>query len=200
MATNGHVLSLIEMDAPEGAAGMPGVILPRHVVRTARALWDKGADLTLTVSARRIMIAGPGASLVSKVIDGTYPDYERVVPTGHAATLRTTPAALTGALERVTTVATERARSVKLALEAGEIALSARGDATGNAVETLEAEPENLAEGYAIGFNARYALDALKSLAGDMVEICMASPGDPMIWRNPAAAGALWVVMPLRVS
>ncbi|MFG1319869.1 DNA polymerase III subunit beta [Xanthobacter autotrophicus] len=199
VATNGHVLSLYEVDAPEGSAGLEGVILPRGLVKTLRGLWGRSKEtLRVAVDKSRIAVEGEGIAITSKLIDGTYPDYERVVPKAGETALRTTPAALTGAIERVMTVDAGKVRSVKMMMEGGEVSLSARHEGSG-ATETLEAEPDNLAEGYAIGFNARYALDALRSLSGAAIEIRMSTPGDPMLWRNPAEAGAFWVVMPLRV-
>lgn len=201
VATNGHVLSLRDMDAPDGTEGMPGVILPRGLVKTARSLWGQSKEaLAVSVDKSRISIAGGGIALTSKLIDGTFPDYLRVVPGEGASGLKVAPGILADAIERVMIMADGKSRSVKLAMEAGALSLSARGEGVNAAAEALEsAEPDAIADGYAIGFNARYALDALRSLPGDTVEVRMSSPGDPMLWRNPAEAGALWVVMPLRV-
>ncbi|MFG1262330.1 DNA polymerase III subunit beta [Xanthobacter aminoxidans] len=201
VATNGHVLSLRDVDAPDGTEGMLGVILPRTLVKTARSLWGQSKEeLAISVDKSRISIAGGGIALTSKLIDGTFPDYLRVVPGEGASGFKVPPSALADAIERVMIMADGKARSVKLAMEGGALSLSARGEGANAAAEALDgAEPDAIAEGYAIGFNARYALDALRSLPGDAVEVRMSSPGDPMLWRNPAEAGALWVVMPLRV-
>lgn len=201
VATNGHVLSLRDVDAPDGTEGMLGVILPRALVKTARGLWGQSREeLAISVDKVRISIAGGGIALTSKLIDGTFPDYLRVVPGEGASGFKVPPSAFADAIERVMIMADGKARSVKLAMEGGALSLSARGEGANAAAEALEsAEADAIADGYAIGFNARYALDALRSLPGDAVEVRMSSPGDPMLWRNPAEAGALWVVMPLRV-
>lgn len=201
VATNGHVLSLREVDAPDGTEGMAGIILPRALVKTVGGLWGQAKeDLEISVDKSRISISGGNIALTSKLIDGSFPDYERVIPGEGEAGLRATSGALVGAIERVMIMASDNARSLKLTMAAGDIILSSRGEGANTAAETLDgAEPENVPDGYAIGFNARYALDVLRSLPGDAVEIRMSSPGDPMLWRNPAEAGALWVLMPMRV-
>lgn len=201
VATNGHVLSLRDVDAPDGTEGMLGAILPRALVKTARGLWGQfKEDLAISLDKSRISIAGGGIALTSKLIDGTFPDYLRVVPGEGASGFKVPPSAFADAIERVMIMADGKARSVKLAMEGGALSLSARGEGANAAAEALDgAEADAIADGYAIGFNARYALDALRSLPGDAVEVRMSSPGDPMLWRNPAEAGALWVVMPLRV-
>ncbi|WP_296580114.1 DNA polymerase III subunit beta [Xanthobacter sp.] len=200
VATNGHVLALREVPAPEGSEALAGGILPPDLSRIVCSLWAKSKDvLKISIDKSRILIEGEAVAVCSKLIDGTYPDYERVVPRGGTSALAMPAAPLASAIERIVTVDTGKTRSIKMSMDGGEISLAARHEGS-VASETLDgATASEIVDGYAIGFSARYALDALRSLPGEAVEIQMSTPGDPMLWRNPAEAGALWVVMPLRV-
>lgn len=201
VATNGHSLGLQDAPLPAGAEAMPAVILPAALVKTVQSVWAKAeGDLTVTVTPSRIILSGGDIHLESKLIDGTYPDYERVMPKGGDITLAIDSAGLAGAIERVMTVETGKSKALKLHEELGALTLASRDQTGGEAAETLDAQLSGADAGFAIGFNGRYALDALASLAGGTVEVSMSSPGDPMLWRSTADASARWVIMPMRVD
>ena len=115
VATDGHRLARVEMTAPEGAAGMPGVIIPRKTVLELRKLVDEGDDeIQVSLGETKIRCAIGEASLTSKLIDGTFPDYDRVIPSGNDKILDVECKPFAEAVDRVATISTERSRAVKL--------------------------------------------------------------------------------------
>jgi hypothetical protein len=122
VATDGHRLARVEMTAPEGAAGMPGIIVPRKTVIELRKLVDEGgaeAEVQIALGDTKIRCAIGEAALTSKLIDGTFPDYDRVIPAGNDKILEVDCKSFAEAVDRVSTISTERSRAVKLAIERG---------------------------------------------------------------------------------
>jgi DNA polymerase-3 subunit beta len=199
VATDGHRLSRVEVDLPPGAEAMPPVIVPRKAVGEIRKLLDEAGDepVQLAVSAARIQLQSGRDVLVARLIDGTFPDYERVIPTSNerVATVATKP--LADAVDRVATISTEKARAVKLAFDADRVTLSAVSAETGRAVEEVDAGLEG--EKIEIGFNARYVMEILAQVDGPQVRVEMANAAAPTLLRDPADPSALYVLMPMRV-
>lgn len=200
VATDGHRLSRLGMPAPAGTEGMPGVIIPRKAVgeiaRLAAALPKE--TLRFSVSPSKIRVeAGPFA-LVSKLIDASFPDYKRVIPSGNDKRAVLDAAALRAALDRVSTISSERGRAVKLSLGEGALRLSVSNPDAGDAAEEIDADYD--AAPLEIGFNARYLLDILGALGGDTVLIKLADPGSPTILQTRDGAEHLTVLMPMRVN
>ena len=198
VATDGHRLALAEMPAPEGAAGLPGVIIPRKTVQEARRLLDDcGEMVELQLSAAKIRLDFGGAILTSKVIDGSFPDYVRVIPRDNPRSLTLDNKLFAQAVDRVATISAEKSRSVKLAIEPGKMVLTVRNMEAGQAVEELEVDYEG--EAFEIGFNARYLLDVTDQIQADTAELRFADPASPTLVVDPADPGAQYVLMPLRV-
>ena len=198
VATDGHRLALAEMPAPEGAAGLPGVIVPRKTVQEARRLLDDcGEMVELQLSAAKIRLDFGGAILTSKVIDGSFPDYVRVIPRDNPRSLTLDNKLFAQAVDRVATISAEKSRSVKLAIEPGKMVLTVRNMEAGQAVEELEVDYEG--EAFEIGFNARYLLDVTDQIQADTAELRFADPASPTLVIDPADPGAQYVLMPLRV-
>ncbi len=198
VATDGHRLALAEMPAPEGAAGLPGVIVPRKTVLEARRLLeDCGESVEMQISAAKVRFEFGGATLTSKVIDGSFPDYGRVIPQGNTKILTLDNAVFAQAVDRVATISTEKSRSVKLGVEPGKIVLTVRNMEAGQAVEELEVDYDG--EAFEIGFNARYLLDVAEQIAGETAEFRFADPASPTLVIDPTDAGVQYVLMPLRV-
>lgn len=198
VATDGHRLACVEVPLPPGASGMPGVIIPRKTVGEVRKLVeDADGELEISLSATKIRFSVGSAVLTSKLIDGTFPDYERVIPTGNekAAVFATRPFA--EAVDRVATISTEKARAVKLSFDDGTVTISAVSAETGRAVEELDVEYSG--EPLEIGFNARYILDMLQEIDGEKVRFEMASAAAPTVARDPEDMSTLYVLMPMRV-
>ena len=198
VATDGHRLALAEMPAPEGAAGAPGVIVPRKTIQEARRLLDDaGETVQLQVSAAKVRFEFGRAALTSKVIDGSFPDYMRVIPRDNQKIALIDNKLFANAVDRVATISAEKSRSVKLALEPGKVVLTVRNMEAGQAVEEVEIDYDG--EPFEIGFNARYLLDVAGQIQGDTAEFRFADPASPTLVLDPADAGVRYVLMPLRV-
>jgi len=198
VATDGHRLAQVEIPAPKGAGGMPGVIVPRKTVAEVQRLVEDGGDeVQVELSPSKIRFSFNKVVLTSKLIDGTFPDYVRVIPTGNDKTLVVEKSEFAAAVDRVSTVSSERGRAVKLSLSSGKLTLSVTNPDSGSATEELEVEYD--ADALEIGFNSRYLLDITAQLEGEKAELKLADPGSPTLLRDQDAAGALYVLMPMRV-
>jgi DNA polymerase-3 subunit beta len=206
VATDGHRLAQIQTPAPDGAAGMPGIIVPRKAVAELKKLAAAAGDaeIELAVSPAKIRAAYGETVLVSKLIDGTFPDYTRVVPRANPKRLVVEADALAKAIDRVATLGDGKSRAVRVDLEEGRATLALKSADFGEASEEIEAEWEE--EPFHVGFNAAYALGILASLDVETLAIALADPGSPMLWAEAAALGsdgeqpnALYVLMPMRV-
>jgi len=198
VATDGHRLAKVELTAPEGAAGMPGVIVPRKTVLELRKLVEEGdAEVQVALGETKIRCAVGDAALTSKLIDGTFPDYDRVIPTGNDKVLEIACKEFAEAVDRVATISTERSRAVKLSIERGNLTVSATSPENGTATEELEARYQ--ATPLEIGFNSRYLLDITEQIGGEYVNFIMADAGSPTLVRDSGDATALYVLMPMRV-
>ena len=199
VATDGHRLARVEIDAPEGSAGMPGIIVPRKAVAEIQKLVDDGGDsVAVDLSPAKIRLRfASGVTLISKLIDGTFPDYQRVIPAGNDKRLTVERDAFARAVDRVSTISSERGRAVKLGLQEGRLSLSVNNPDSGSATEELDVDYE--AAGLDIGFNARYLLDITGQLEGDTALFKLADPGSPTLIQDREGAPALYVLMPMRV-
>src|SRR5258705_529487 len=167
VATDGHRLAQVELDAPKGAEGMPGIIVPRKTVgEVQRLIEDLDAEVAIELSQSKIRFSIGDVVLTSKLIDGTFPDYGRVIPAGNDKTLIVNKPDFEAAVDRVSTVSSERGRAVKLALSAGKLVLTVTNPDSGSATEELEVEYDS--DPIDIGFNSRYLLDIASQLEGDV--------------------------------
>jgi DNA polymerase III subunit beta len=198
VATDGHRLAQIDMPLPDGATGMASVIVPRKTVDTVLALL-KGCDsaITCSVAAGRVQFKIGDIAITSKLIDGTYPDYARVIPAvGSASRLTVASAGFAAAVARVTAVASERGQAIKVSLSDNTLALELKNPEGGSANDQLEA-------GYAarplvIGFNARYLADVITAAAGAELTMDLVDSGSPALVRSAGDDTALFVLMPMR--
>jgi DNA polymerase-3 subunit beta len=198
VATDGHRLALAEMPAPEGAMGGAGVIIPRKTIDQARRLLDDGTGyVDITVSPAKIRFQLGNASLTSKIIDGSFPDYGRVIPKGNDKVMSVDTGVFAKAVDRVSTISAEKSRSVKMAIESGRLTLSVRNIEAGAATEEAEVDYDNAP--IDIGFNARYILDVMGQIGGDTVELRFSDASSPTLVLDPADSGVQYVLMPLRV-
>jgi DNA polymerase-3 subunit beta len=198
VATDGHRLARVEVSLPEGAEAVPGVIVPRKTVLEVRKLLDEAADsIEVQLSDTKVRFAFDSITLTSKLIDGTFPDYERVIPAGNDKTLEVDAKLFAAAVDRVATISTEKSRAVKLALGHGVLTLSANSPDAGSAMEEIEVVYEQSA--LEIGFNSRYLLDITSQIESGVAKLQMADSGSPTIVRDAADGSALYVLMPMRV-
>ena len=177
---------------------MPGVIVPRKAVAEIQKLIEDGEEpVGIELSSSKIRLTFGGVVLTSKLIDGTFPDYQRVIPTGNDKRLTVDRDNFAKAVDRVSTISSERGRAVKLALNDGRLVLSVTNPDSGSATEELEVDYE--AGALDIGFNARYLLDITGQLDGDTALFKLADPGSPTLIQDREASPALYVLMPMRV-
>ncbi|WP_299372526.1 DNA polymerase III subunit beta [uncultured Tateyamaria sp.] len=198
VATDGHRLARIDSDLPEGAADMPGVIVPRKTVGELRKLLDDDdMKIAVSVSETKVRFATPEITLTSKVIDGTFPDYTRVIPVGNTRKMEVDASDFAKAVDRVATVSSERSRAVKLQLDEDRLILSVNAPDSGAAEEELAVAYGD--ERLEIGFNAKYLLEIASQVDRENAVFMFNSSGDPTLMREGNDQSAVYVVMPMRV-
>ncbi len=198
VATDGHRLSRIDVPLPDGASGIPGVIVPRKTVAELRKLIeDVDGDVAVSLSETKVRFAFDQAVLTSKLIDGTFPDYERVIPAENDKVMEIDGKTFTEAVDRVATISLEKTRSVKLAISKDRLVVSANSPDSGSASEELEVSYQ--AADLQIGFNSRYLLDVSGQVDGGRIRFVMADSVSPTVVRDTGDSSALYVLMPLHV-
>ena len=198
VATDGHRLARIDAELPAGAEDMPGVIVPRKTVGEMRKLLDDDeTSIAVSVSETKVRFATPDITLTSKVIDGTFPDYTRVIPTGNTRKLEVDASEFAQAVDRVATVSSERSRAVKLQLDEDRLILSVNAPDSGAAEEELAVAYGD--DALEIGFNAKYLLEIASQVDRENAVFLFNSAGDPTLMREGNDQSAVYVVMPMRV-
>jgi len=200
VATDGHRLARVEVALPEGAAGMPGVIVPRKTVNELRKLIEElepDALIEVALSSARIRFKVGSAMLRSRLIDGTFPDYERVIPSDNDKLLVMRTAELAQSVDRVATISTDKSRAIKLAMAPGKLTLTAISPDAGRAADEVDVDYQS--DAIEIGFNARYILDITGQIEGNDIELALADAGAPTLLRDPKDSSTLYVLMPMRV-
>jgi len=198
VATDGHRLARVETPAPLGAAGMPGVIAPRKAVtEVQKLLEDMSQEVVIEISPAKARFRFGDVTLTTKLIDGTFPDYGRVIPLHNDKRLIVDKDSFQRAVDRVSTISSERGRAIKLSVVDSKMTLSVNNPDSGSASEELEVDYDSTP--IDIGFNARYLLDIAQQLSGDTALIKLSDPGSPTIIQDRDGAPALYVLMPLRV-
>ena len=198
VATDGHRLSRVDVPLPEGAADVPGVIVPRKAVAEVRKLIDEGDEsVSIALSETRIRFEIGAATLTSKLIDGSFPDYERVIPRDNDKVLTMAGGSFAEAVDRVSAISTEKSNAIKLSIRQDHLTLSASSPDTGTATEELDAEYG--ADPLEVGLNARYVLDVAGQVESGTIQFLFTDAGSPALVRDTGDDGALYVIMPLRV-
>ncbi|MEF2070178.1 DNA polymerase III subunit beta [Consotaella aegiceratis] len=198
VATDGHRLARAEISAPAGSEGMPGIIVPRKTVgELQKLLGETEGEVAVELSDSKIRFAIGPIVLTSKLIDGTFPDYQRVIPTANDKQLTLDRGSFAAAVDRVSTISSERGRAVKLSLSDSQMTLTVNSPDAGTATEEIAVGYE--ADDLEIGFNARYLLDITGQLSGEEAVFMLADPGSPTLIRDGADDSTLYVLMPMRV-
>ncbi|MFL6781351.1 MAG: DNA polymerase III subunit beta [Sphingomicrobium sp.] len=197
-ATDGHRLARVTVAKPDGADGMPDVIVPRKAVAELyRLLEELEGTVEISLSPTKVRFGLGSAVLTSKLIDGTFPDYNRVIPTANDKLLKLDPKSFSAGVDRVSTIASEKTRAVKMSVDRDKITLSVTSPENGLATEEIPADYGS--DALEIGFNARYLLDILGEIDGDTVEVHLADAAAPTLLRENDKSNALYVLMPMRV-
>lgn len=204
VATDGHRLARATWSGAHDAAAMPGVIIPRKTVGLlAKALSasDKQAMLSVRVSENQISFEFGAVRIASKLIDGTFPEYVRVIPAGNPNRWRFDVAALLAATERVSIISSERGRAVKMVWGRESVELSVSNPDAGEGKDTVDVTSDE-GEDVTIGFNAKYLADMLAHIAGAAI-VHLGSGGDPACFEPVHAEddeiALTFVLMPMRV-
>ncbi len=198
VATDGHRLAQAQLPCPDGAAGMPGIIVPRKtVLELIKLLEDVEEDVEVGLSASKIRFTLSQLVLTSKLIDGTFPDYERVIPQGNDKNMQVDTRLFAQAVDRVSTISSEKGRAVKLNISGERMVLSVNNPDSGSAEEEISVSFDG--EPIDIGFNSRYLLDIAGQFKNDEATFLLADPGSPTIIRDAEDSSTLYVLMPMRV-
>jgi DNA polymerase-3 subunit beta len=198
VATDGHRLAKIEIDLPDGAANIPGVIIPRKTVAEIKKLADESEDdIEVSLSDTKIRFICGNAVLLSKLIDGTFPDYEKVIPSDNDKVMEVNSGSFSKAVDRVSTISFEKTKAIKLTAKSGKLILSATNDESGAASEEVEVSYDS--DSIEIGLNSRYILDMMAGIEGEEAEFVFADGAAPVLVKDKADSSALYVIMPMRV-
>ncbi len=198
VATDGHRLARYQVAAPDGASGMPGVIVPKKAVNELRKLLEEADEsIDVALSDTKVRFAFGDVVLTTKLIDGTFPDYARVIPANNDKSMEVVARAFAEAVDRVSTISSEKSRAVKLNLAEDRMILTVTNPDSGNATEEISVD--YTAEPLEIGFNAKYLMDVTGQLDHDKARFLMADAGSPTIIHDGSDENALYVLMPMRV-
>jgi DNA polymerase-3 subunit beta len=198
IATDGHRLALAATPAPQGAAGMVGMIIPRKTVGiVVAALETAGETVTVRASGAKIEVNCAGRVIRSKLIDGHFPDYERVIPKGNTKAAKVDPQLLTASVDRVASISADKTRSTKLHFTPGRLELRVRNMEAGAGSDDFEIDYDG-AE-LEVGMNARYLMDVSRQCKGDWLTLQMEDALAPVLCTDSADPHSLFVLMPLRV-
>lgn len=197
-STDGHRLARVSVGLPQGAAEIPGVIIPKKTVNELRKLLaEYQGDAEISLSETKIIFSFGAATVSSKLIDGKFPDYDRVIPKGNDKILEVNTKEFTEAVDRVSTVSLEKARAIKLAVKTGQISVSTDSPDGSTASEELEASYS--ADPIETGYNFRYVLDMMGQIEGDTTQFLLADAASPALVRDPSDVSVLYVIMPMRI-
>lgn len=198
VATDGHRLARAQIGLPDGAKGMPGIIIPRKtVLEVSRLIEGDDTELVVEVSSSKIRFGFDGIVLTSKLIDGRFPDYEQVIPKENDKRLLVDTKLFAEAVDRVSTIASERGRAVRLDISKDQLRLSVNNPDSGLAEEDVPAQYDG--ETLDIGFNARYLLDMMSQFSGEKTQFMLAVSGSPTIVSDVSDDMVLYVIMPMRI-
>lgn len=198
VATDGHRLALVDTDMPKDAANMPSVIVPRRVIMELRKMLDDASEVLVEVSETKARFTFGEAVMTSKLIDGKFPDYERVIPQGNDKILDVDCKEFATAVDRVSSVSSEKSRAVKLEAEKNNLSIIASAPDAGSGQEDMEVDYKS-AEKIEIGFNSRYLLDVAGQITGKIIRFVMSDGASPTLISDLEDAEVIYVLMPMRI-
>ena len=202
VGTDGHRLAVAESDLTQSAGtDLPKeikAIIPRKAAQEMRRLLEEeDGEPLLGFTKNLVTFQKSGLFLTSRVMEGTYPNYQQVIPKESAKKAVIERAALESALRRVAVLSKDKTNAVKVILQNGSITLHTSSPDVGEATEDLPAQYRG--ESLTTGFNARYLLDALAVMDGDSVNLEISSPLSPCVLKSDGDPGFLCVVMPMKI-
>jgi len=197
VATDGHRLASIDLDIPEGANGMPGIIIPRKAVNEISKLLESQEEVQIALSDSKIKFNAGKVELLSKVVDGTFPDYQRVIPENNTKALNISADDFKEAVDRVSTISTDKTKAIKVILSKNNVTLKSQGIEGSSAKEDIVAEYDD--EELEIGFNSRYILEMMGQIEAENFSMVFDNPNSPVLVQDPKDSQAVYIVMPMRV-
>lgn len=197
VATDGHRLAKRFVSVDDVPTGAPGVIIPRKTISALAKVLPKDGEITIEWSDAKICFSFPGTRLLSKQIDGQFPDYQRVIPQNNGTQISVKGKELSAAVERVQLISSERGRAMRFGFADSLLTLSVTNPDAGSAEDQIACEGEATLE---IGFNSKYVLDAITHLSEADIQISLSDPAAPAILRADGDhIENLIVLMPMRV-
>ncbi len=198
VATDGHRLSRVDINLPQGAEGIPGVIIPRKTILEIRKiLEDHTGNVSLSISETKIKLSFNNVVLTSKLLDGTFPDYSRVIPEHNDKLVTISNQSISEAVDRVSTVSTDKTRAIKINIKKGSLVISATNPDKGSASEHLDVVYNG--DEVEIGFNSKYVLDVARQIKGNEILIKLSDSVSPTLVYDKDDKEVLFVLMPMRV-
>lgn len=196
VATDGHRLALSTRSLGQGVSSATGIV-PRKAVTEIMRVIGAGEEVQIAITENQFVLQMPNFVMTARLIEGQFPNYEAVIPKGHPGRLTTTRGALSSALRRVSVMAEERNKPVKLALSPASLKVNASSQELGEAEEILEVEYNG--EEMVIGFNSRYLLEAMAALEKDQVVLEIKDAQSPGVIKSVEGEGYCCVIMPMRI-
>ena len=198
VSTDGHRLAKFETNFPEGVDNIPGVIIPKKTIVELRKLLDEFEDeVKISLNQNKIVFYFKDITLSSKLIDGSFPDYEKVIPKDNDKSFLVENKTIYEAVDRVSTVSSEKSKSVKLLISNNLVSLSSNSAETGSGAEDITVEYSG--EKIEIGYNAKYLLEIIKQIEGNKIAFKLQDSSSPSIIHDPEDEDALYILMPMRV-
>ena len=198
VGTDGHRLATSSAYVDKNIDEIPGVIIPKKTINElSKLLSENSSDIEIDISLNKIVFYIDNLILVSKLIDGNFPDYKRVIPSGNDKHLIINRLNLLAAVDRVSTITNEKSPSIKLKLLKNQINLSTINNENSTATEDIEVNYDGIE--IEIGFNARYIMDMLDHLVGEEIKISFNDNSTPIIAQEKSSSDIIYVLMPMRV-
>lgn len=201
VATDGHRLAQYDIPLPQGAEEITGIIIPKKTVFELRkVLDDADGDVSVSLNENKIKFSFNNLKIVSKVIDGTFPDYTKVIPQNNDKKFKTNNSELKNAIDRVSAVAINeetKSKAIKLTIENNKLNLSVESQSKGSAKEEIDISYSN--EKVDIGFNSRYLLDICNEVDGDEIDVNLLDSISPAIILDKTDENLFFVLMPMRI-
>ena len=198
VATDGHRLALAQMSMPQGADALPNIILPRKAVGELRKLLDnEDGEVNAKLSETRAEFSFGQVRLTSKLIDGSFPDYTRVIPQGNDKVLSVDRGLFSAAVDRVSTISSEKFRTVKLQIQNNKCTVSSFGEEKSAGTEEIDVIYDG--KDININFNARYLLEVLSIITSEKIKICFADNTAPTVLKGDTEDNnSLYLIMQMR--
>ncbi len=201
VATDGHRLAQYDIPLPQGAKDMNGIIIPKKMIQELRRVLDDATgDINIQLNENKIKFSFNNMQIISKVIDGTFPDYTKVIPQSNDKSITTNNEELKKAIDRVSAVAINeetKSKAIKLIIESNKISLSVDSTSRGSAIEEIDLDYNN--DKVEIGFNSRYLIDICNEIDGDKINLKFLNSTSPAIILDNTDENLFFVLMPMRI-